>query len=58
MDICEDLAANAAMGDKNNTTEDSSTHVGNKRFPQRIMRAILKKTAEDHVMNNNHDDWE
>jgi hypothetical protein len=58
-DLCGDLAVNAAMGDKNNTTEDSSTRVGNKKIPTEDNASYSQNNpAEDHVMNNNDDDWE
>ena len=39
-DLCGDLAVNAAMGDKNTTTEDSARYSQN-------------SPAEDHVASNN-----
>ncbi len=33
LDLCGDFAVNAAMGDKNNTTEDSVASVGNIKSP-------------------------
>ena len=57
-DMCEDLANNAAVGDKNNTTEDSAAKdnvsaLGNKKNP--ITDSVSHSQndpAEDHVSSN------
>jgi hypothetical protein len=44
------------MGDKNNTTEDSATSVGNKKIPTEDSVSYSQNNpAEDHVANNNDD---
>ena len=51
-----DLAVNAAMGDKNNTREDSAACFDNKKNPIKDSASYSQNnTAEDHVANNNDD---
>jgi hypothetical protein len=55
-DLCGDFAVNAAMGDKNNTTEDNVASVGKKKIPIEDSASYSQNnTAEDHVTNNNDD---
>jgi hypothetical protein len=59
--MSEDLAVNAAMGDKNNTTEDivaedNTSSVSNKKNPMMDSASYFQNNlAEDHVTNNNYD---
>ena len=58
LDICEVLADNAAVGDKNDTTEDSAAEVkvsalGNKKNPITDSASYCQNIpAVDHVKNN------
>ena len=57
-DLCGDLAVNAAMGNKNNTTEDSVAEdsvssIGNKKNPTEDSGSHSQNNpSEDHVANN------
>jgi hypothetical protein len=55
-DLCGDVAVNAAMGDKNNTTEDIAASVGNKKNPAEDSASYSQNNpAEDHAASNNDD---
>jgi hypothetical protein len=61
LDLCGDLAVNAAMDDKNNTTEhstaeDSVASFGNKKSHTEDCTSYSQyNPSEDHVANNNDD---
>jgi hypothetical protein len=55
-DLCGDLAVNAAMGDKNNTSEDSVASYGNKKNPTEDSVSYSQNNSTEDCVTSNNDD--